>query len=109
MHSSWCVAVFGGSTSVIVGYIDHYNTVRLHSSIEYVPPETKLNGLEKQVFKDRDAKLEATRAFRKEKRQQQHGCQHVANEIFFTRLGPMGTPFCSVALQNQSRLLNLKV
>ena len=42
---------------VIADYIDHYNTVRLHSSIGYVTQETKLNGLEKQIFKDRDAKL----------------------------------------------------
>ncbi len=66
---------------VIAGYIDHYNTVRLHSSIGYVTPETKLNGLEKQVFKDRDTKLEAARASRKEKRRKWHGCQPVANEI----------------------------
>lgn len=85
---------------VIAGYIVHYNAVRLHSSIGYVTPETKLNGLEKQVFKDRDTKLEAARASRKEKRRQQHGCQHVANEINSARPGPSGTPLRSVALQN---------
>lgn len=57
---------------VIASYINHYNSVRLHSSIGYVTPKTKLNGLEKQVFKDRDAKLEAVRASRKKKRQHQH-------------------------------------
>jgi len=57
---------------VIASYINHYNSVRLHSSIGYVTPKTKLNGLEKKVFKDRDAKLEAVRASRKKKRQHQH-------------------------------------
>ena len=85
---------------VIAGYIEHYNTIRLHSSIGYVTPETKLNGLEKQIFKDRDAKLEAARASRKEKRRQQHGGHYVANEINSARPSPAGTPLCSVALQN---------
>ncbi len=85
---------------VIAGYIIHYNSVRLHSSIGYVTPETKLNGLEKQVFKDRDTKLEAARASRKDKRRQQHDCQHIANKINSARPSPSGTPLRSVALQN---------
>ena len=75
---------------VIAGYIEHYNTTRLHSSIGYVTPETKLNGLEKQVFKDRDAKLEAARASRKEKRRRQHNKQSIANAINSARPSPAG-------------------
>lgn len=85
---------------VIADYILHYNSVRLHSSIGYVTPETKLNRLEKQVFKDRDTKLEAARASRKAKRLRQHSCQHVANEINSARPSPSGTSLRSVALQN---------
>ena len=46
----------------------HYNTVRLHSSIGYITPEDKLMGRDKQVFKERDQKLEQARAKRKAKR-----------------------------------------
>lgn len=51
-------------------YIEHYNTVRLHSAIGYIAPEDKLNGRDKDIFKERDQKLEAARGQRKIKRQQ---------------------------------------
>jgi len=54
----------------IVGkYIEHYNTVRLHSAIGYRAPADKLNGLDQVIFKERDRKLEAARELRKQKRQ----------------------------------------
>ena len=53
---------------VISEYINHYNTIRLHSSIGYITPETKLNRREQLIFKDRDTKLEAARLTRKERR-----------------------------------------
>ena len=57
----------------IVGkYIEHYNTVRLHSAIGYVAPADKLNGRDQVIFKERDRKLEAARELRKQKRQQIH-------------------------------------
>ncbi len=49
-------------------YVRHYNEVRLHSAIGYVTPQTKLEGREKQVFTERDRKLEAAREERKAKR-----------------------------------------
>jgi transposase InsO family protein len=56
----------------IVGeYIDHYNTVRLHSAIGYVAPADKLEGRDQEIFKERDRKLEEARELRKKKRQQQ--------------------------------------
>ena len=52
----------------IVGkYIEHYNTVRLHSAIGYVTPADKLNGREQGIFKERDRKLETARELRKQK------------------------------------------
>jgi transposase InsO family protein len=42
-------------------YVHHYNTVRLHSAIGYVTPHTKLAGKEKELFAQRDKKLEAAR------------------------------------------------
>ena len=49
-------------------YVRHYNEVRLHSAIGYVTPQTKLEGKEKQVFAERDRKLEAAREQRRIKR-----------------------------------------
>lgn len=54
----------------IVGkYIEHYNTVRLHSSIGYIAPADKLAGRDTEIFKERDRKLEEAREQRKLKRQ----------------------------------------
>jgi transposase InsO family protein len=54
---------------VVDQYVRHYNEVRLHSAIGYVTPLTKLRGQDKQVFEQRDRKLEAARERRKAKRQ----------------------------------------
>lgn len=53
----------------IAAFVEHYNHERLHSAIGYVAPADKLNGLEKLIFDDRDAKLEAARERRKQARQ----------------------------------------
>ena len=55
---------------IVEKYIEHYNTVRLHSAIGYVTPTDKLNGRDKEIFKERDRKLEEAREVRKLKRQQ---------------------------------------
>ena len=50
----------------IVGkFVEHYNTVRLHSAIGYVTPKDKLEGRDKEIFDARDRKLEAARERRK--------------------------------------------
>lgn len=53
----------------IAAFVDHYNHQRLHAAIGYVAPADKLNGLEKMIFDQRDAKLEAARERRKQSRQ----------------------------------------
>src|SRR5207247_8271032 len=54
---------------VVARYVEHYNTVRLHSAIGYVTPQAKLEGRDKEILAERDRKLEAARERRKEKRQ----------------------------------------
>ena len=54
----------------IVGqYVEHYNTVRLHSAIGYVTPADKLAGREADIFAQRDRKLAEARERRRQRRQ----------------------------------------
>lgn len=50
-------------------FIEHYNTVRLHSAIGYVTPKDKLEGRDKEIWRVRDQKLETAREKRRQKRQ----------------------------------------
>jgi transposase InsO family protein len=52
----------------IAGYVEHYNTVRLHSALGYVTPADKLAGLEHEIFAERDRKLEEARERRAQAR-----------------------------------------
>lgn len=49
-------------------FVEHYNTVRLHSAIGYLTPKDKLEGREKTIFAERDRKLERARALRAARR-----------------------------------------
>lgn len=57
---------------LVAEYVEHYNTVRLHSAIGYITPVDKLNGRENDIFKERDRKLEDARNKRKVKRQRSY-------------------------------------
>lgn len=54
---------------IVTRYIEHYNTVRLHSVIGYVTPQGKLEGRDKEIVAEWDRKLDAARERRKQKRQ----------------------------------------
>jgi transposase InsO family protein len=53
---------------LVGGFVEYYNTVRLHSAIGYITPKDKLEGREKAIFQERDYKLEVARERRKQKR-----------------------------------------
>jgi putative transposase len=52
-------------------YVEHYNTVRLHSAIGYVTPADRLAGRQQEIHDDRDRKLAAARERRRKKRAEQ--------------------------------------
>ena len=54
---------------LVSGYVERYNTARLHSAIGYVTPADKLAGLEEVIFAERDRKLEEARERRRLARQ----------------------------------------
>ena len=55
---------------VIAAFVDHYNGVRLHSAIGYVAPTDYLAGREGEIWARRDARLEAARELRRQRRAQ---------------------------------------
>src|SRR6266487_5308281 len=55
---------------LIQTYVDHYNTVRLHSAIGYVTPQDRLAGRQTEIHAARDHKLEQARSQRQLRRQQ---------------------------------------
>ena len=54
---------------LIQRYVDHYNTVRLHSAIGFVTPQDMLAGRQAEIHAARDRKLEQARRQRQLRRQ----------------------------------------
>lgn len=61
---------FEDARRLIQGYVDHYNTVRLHSGIGFVTPADMLAGRQAEIHATRDWKLEQARQQRRMRRQQ---------------------------------------
>jgi putative transposase len=55
---------------IIGKFVDHYNSVRLHSAIQYITPNDKLHGREKEILAERDRKLQQARERRAQRRQE---------------------------------------
>jgi putative transposase len=53
---------------LVASFVEHYNTVRLHSAIGFVTPADKLAGRDKLIQQQRDHKLQTARERRKQKR-----------------------------------------
>ncbi|MFY9532289.1 MAG: integrase core domain-containing protein [Candidatus Acidiferrales bacterium] len=73
---------------LIQTYVDHYNTVRLHSAIGYVAPHDMLAGRQTEIHAARDRKLEQARRQRQLRRQQQPSLlAHSSNAATMTSPG----------------------
>src|SRR5664279_350212 len=55
---------------LIQQYVDHYNTVRLHSAIGFITPADMLAGKQAEIHAARDRKLDEARQLRQKRRQQ---------------------------------------
>lgn len=53
---------------VVGEFVEHYNTVRLHSALGYVTPRDRLDGRHTEIYAARDRKLEAAREKRRQRR-----------------------------------------
>ncbi len=53
---------------VVREFVEHYNTVRLHSALGYVTPQDRLAGRHIEIYATRDRKLEAAREARRRQR-----------------------------------------
>jgi len=53
---------------VVAEFVEHYNTVRLHSALGYVTPKDRLEDRHKEIYAARDRKLEAAREQRRQRR-----------------------------------------
>jgi putative transposase len=65
-----CPLSLEDAQSLTERFVEHYNTVRLHSAIGYVTPADRIAERHLAIFAARDKKLEAARQNRKLKRQQ---------------------------------------
>lgn len=54
---------------VVGEFVEHYNTVRLHSALGYVSPKDRLEGRHESIQAGRDQKLEAAREQRRQRRE----------------------------------------
>ncbi|ABK43880.1 Integrase, catalytic region [Magnetococcus marinus MC-1] len=56
---------------VVEGYVEHYNTYRLHSATGYITPKDRLEGRHDEILAAREQKLETAREERKIRRRRQ--------------------------------------
>ncbi len=64
---------------IVQRYVQHYNTQRLHSAIDYIAPKDKLEGRAEAILAGRENKLAAARGKRRIKRQQARVKQALKN------------------------------
>lgn len=87
---------------LVACFVEHYNTVRLHSAIGYVTPADKLVGLEPVIHSERDRKLEEARRRRQQMRQAARG-----NVEPRRHAGPSSDPRSAARTRGEPRSLDL--
>lgn len=63
-------ATLDEARELVAGFVEHYNNVRLHSSIGFLTPADKLAGRAESIWAERDRKLEAARELRRQHREE---------------------------------------
>ena len=63
-----CPLSLDDAKHTVAGFVDRYNTKRLHSAIGYITPVDKLAGREHEIWSARDDKLNHAREMRKNRR-----------------------------------------
>jgi putative transposase len=89
----------GDARRLIEIYVNHYNTVRLHSAIGYVTPQDRLAGREAEIHAARDRKLEQARSHRQLRRQQRASSMSAAASTAATITSPGETEAGSAGMQ----------
>src|SRR5205814_9233643 len=87
---------------LIQNYVDHYNTVRLHSAIGYVTPLDRPAGRQAEIHAARDRKLEEARRQRQLRRQQTASSTFVPDAA--TTTSPGATEASTAAMQPCRRI-----
>jgi putative transposase len=80
-------------------YVDHYNTIRLHSAIGYVTPQDRLAGRQAEIHAARDRKLEQARSQRQLRRQQTESLKFANSSTPATMTSPGETEAGTAGMQ----------
>lgn len=76
-----CPVSLEDARRLVETFVEHYNTNRLHSAIGYVAPKDKLEGKDRQIFAERDRKLQEARERRTQRRLEARAeCQRAVSE-----------------------------
>ena len=84
---------------LIQTYVDHYNTVRLHSAIGYVTPQDMLAGRQAEIHAARDRKLEQARWQRQLRRQSTVSLRFAPSSTAATMTAPGETEAGTAGMQ----------
>ena len=63
-----CPLSLDDARRLVSRYVEHYNTVRLHSALGYVTPQAMREGRQQEIWAQRDRQLEAARRERQRRR-----------------------------------------
>jgi transposase InsO family protein len=78
----FCPLSLEDARRLVEGFVEHYNTKRLHSAIGYIAPKDKLEGKDREIFAERDRKLYEAREKRKQRRMETRAdCQRATTEV----------------------------